>query len=73
MIVRHLAGAGDFPTIGMVLRVTDRALYNAARIVRLNQLEAKRAAVLFLAHQAHTGRLSRSSRGARFRFRRAAV
>ena len=47
----HLAGAGDGPAICMVQGVADLAFHYAALVIRVDQFQAIRAAVLFLARQ----------------------
>src|SRR5690349_14568044 len=50
MMVRDLAHAGDRPTIRMVARAADGANHNPAGVVRLDDVQAIRAARRFGAH-----------------------
>jgi hypothetical protein len=45
--MRHLAGTGDRPAIGVVKSVADLAFHDAAGIIYVNQFQAIRATVFF--------------------------
>lgn len=46
--MRHLAGAGDIPTIFVVQGVTDLAFDRTAGVITRDNFETERAAMLFI-------------------------